>query len=77
MTEKLTGGFTLPGEAGFEDLTLQLAKKWGADVIVTATEPSCRMRSSIPVTVFTQRSALSAITTRGRRSIRSIYSSLF
>ncbi|MGN0337270.1 MAG: 1,3-beta-galactosyl-N-acetylhexosamine phosphorylase [Lachnospiraceae bacterium] len=33
MTEKLTGGFTLPGEAGFEDLTLQLAKKWGADVI--------------------------------------------
>ena len=33
MTEKMTGGFTLPGEAGFEDLTLQLAKKWGADVI--------------------------------------------
>ena len=33
MTEKLTGGFTLPGEAGYEDLTLQLAKKWGADVI--------------------------------------------
>lgn len=27
------GGFTLPGEAGFEDLTLQLAEKWGADVI--------------------------------------------
>ena len=33
MAEKLTGGFTLPGEAGYEDLTLQLAKKWGADVI--------------------------------------------
>lgn len=33
MTEKMTGGFTLPGEAGYEDLTLQLAKKWGADVI--------------------------------------------
>lgn len=33
MTEKLTGGFTLPGEAGYEDLTLQLAKRWGADVI--------------------------------------------
>ncbi|MDF2613037.1 MAG: 1,3-beta-galactosyl-N-acetylhexosamine phosphorylase [Clostridia bacterium] len=27
------GGFTLPGEAGYEDLTLKLAKKWGADVI--------------------------------------------
>lgn len=28
-----TGGFTLPGEAGYEKLTLELAKKWGADVI--------------------------------------------
>jgi 1,3-beta-galactosyl-N-acetylhexosamine phosphorylase len=27
------GGFTLPGEAGFEKRTLELAKKWGADVI--------------------------------------------
>ena len=27
------GGFTLPGEAGYEQLTLQLADKWGADVI--------------------------------------------
>lgn len=27
------GGFTLPGEAGYEDLTLKLAEKWGADVI--------------------------------------------
>ena len=27
------GSFTLPGEAGFEDLTLALAEKWGADVI--------------------------------------------
>ena len=25
--------FTLPGESGYEDLTLKLAKKWGADVI--------------------------------------------
>ena len=30
---KTYGGFTMPGEAGYEDLTLQLAKKWGADVI--------------------------------------------
>lgn len=30
---KKTGGFTIPGEAGYEELTLRLAKKWGADVI--------------------------------------------
>lgn len=27
------GGFTLPGEAGYEKLTLELAQKWGADII--------------------------------------------
>ena len=27
------GNFTLPGESGYEDLTLQLAERWGADVI--------------------------------------------
>lgn len=27
------GGFTLPGESGYEKLTLDLAQKWGADVI--------------------------------------------
>lgn len=27
------GGFTLPGESGYERLTLEMAKKWGADVI--------------------------------------------
>ncbi len=27
------GDFTLPGEAGYEDLTLKLADKWGADAI--------------------------------------------
>ena len=29
----LHGGFTLPGESGYEQLTLDLAKKWGADCI--------------------------------------------
>lgn len=29
----LTGGFTLPGEAGHEDLSLELARRWGADAI--------------------------------------------
>ncbi|MBR6028082.1 MAG: 1,3-beta-galactosyl-N-acetylhexosamine phosphorylase [Clostridia bacterium] len=28
-----TGSFTLPGEAGYEQLTLELARRWGADVI--------------------------------------------
>ncbi|MEG0214662.1 MAG: 1,3-beta-galactosyl-N-acetylhexosamine phosphorylase [Hungatella sp.] len=31
--EMTKGDFTLPGEAGYEGLTLRLAKKWGADVI--------------------------------------------
>ena len=31
--EHTSGGFTLPGESGQEKLTLELAKKWGADVI--------------------------------------------
>ena len=30
---KQSGGFTLPGESGYEELTLQMARKWGADVI--------------------------------------------
>ena len=30
---KRKGDFTLPGEAGYEKLTLELADKWGADVI--------------------------------------------
>ena len=34
MAEKIEkGGFTMPGEAGYEALTLSLAKQWGADVI--------------------------------------------
>lgn len=30
---KRSGGFTLPGEAGYEELTLTLAEAWGADAI--------------------------------------------
>jgi len=29
----IKGGFTLPGESGYEKLTLDLAERWGADVI--------------------------------------------
>ena len=33
MSTCMRGDFTLPGEAGYEALTLSLAEKWGADVI--------------------------------------------
>ncbi len=33
LYEDSFGNFTLPGEAGYEKLTLELAKRWGADVI--------------------------------------------
>ena len=33
MQDYHSGGFTLPGEAGYEQLTLEMARKWGADVI--------------------------------------------
>ena len=33
MSTNEQGFFTLPGESGYEKLTLELAKKWGADVI--------------------------------------------
>lgn len=33
MTELARGSFTLPGEAGYEELTIKMAEKWGADVI--------------------------------------------
>lgn len=33
MTETKKGSFTLPGESGYEKLTLELADRWGADVI--------------------------------------------
>ena len=33
MDDLKTGSFTLPGEAGYETLTLALAKRWGADAI--------------------------------------------
>lgn len=33
MSKQVKGSFTLPGESGYEALTLELAEKWGADVI--------------------------------------------
>lgn len=33
MRETEKGSFTLPGESGYEELTLRLAKRWGADMI--------------------------------------------
>ena len=33
MKENIRADFTLPGESGYEQLTLDLARRWGADVI--------------------------------------------
>ncbi|MBQ7487862.1 MAG: 1,3-beta-galactosyl-N-acetylhexosamine phosphorylase [Clostridia bacterium] len=33
MQQSIRADFTLPGEAGYEQLTLDLARRWGADVI--------------------------------------------
>ena len=33
MAKHTKGSFTLPGESGYEKLTLKMAEKWGADVI--------------------------------------------
>lgn len=33
MRNMIKGGFTLPGEAGYENLTLELAQRWHADAI--------------------------------------------
>jgi beta-D-galactosyl-(1->4)-L-rhamnose phosphorylase len=33
VAKKSHGSFTMPGEAGYEELSLSLAEKWGADVI--------------------------------------------
>jgi len=37
-----TGAFTLPGEAGYEDLTLELAEKWGATSSETVMDSALR-----------------------------------
>lgn len=33
MANEKRGSFTIPGESGYEELTLKMAEKWGADVI--------------------------------------------
>ena len=33
MDDRKSGSFTMPGEAGYEALTLELARRWGADAI--------------------------------------------
>ena len=48
----MTGGFTLPGESGYEKLTLELAKKWGADCIRDSDGTSLSdeiLESGIPI----------------------------
>jgi hypothetical protein len=68
-TESLTSGsFTLPGEAGYEALTLRLAKKWGADTIRDSDGTQLSPEITRPVTTSTRRSASCAPSSRGRAS---------
>lgn len=74
---KTTGGFTLPGESGYEELTLQLAKKWGADVIRDSDGTVLSDDLINAATVFIPQSALSATTMSGRRKTLTSFSRLF
>ena len=75
--EHTSGGFTLPGESGQEKLTLELAKKWGADVIRDSDGTQFPMKFSTPGTIFTPPSASSVTTMPGQRNTRNVYSSPF
>ena len=70
-----TGGFTLPGEAGYEDLTLRLARLWGADVIETVTVLHCPTRSINQAMISIPHSAWSGLTMNGPKTIRTSSSS--
>lgn len=75
--EHTSGGFTLPGESGQEKLTLELAKKWGADVIRDSDGTQLSDEILTPGTIFTPPSASSVTTMPGQRNTRNVYSSPF
>ena len=62
--EHTSGSFTLPGESGQEKLTLELAEKWGADVI----RDSDGTKLLTPGTTSTRPCASFVTTTNGRSS---------
>ena len=62
------GGFTLPGEAGYEDLTLDLARRWGADAIRDSDGTVLSDKITGPAaSTSTRPSAWYAATTNGPR----------
>ena len=68
------GGFTLPGESGYEELTLKMAGKWGADVIrdsdgTVLSDEITHAGYGIYSTI-----CISEITMPGQRRIRTNYS---
>lgn len=71
------GFFTLPGEAGYEELTLQLAEKWGADAIRDSDGTNCLKRLFPAAMIFTPRFALSEWITNGPRQTGISCSRLF
>ena len=75
--EHTSGGFTLPGESGQEKLTLELAEKWGADVI--RDSDGTKLSDEILDAGYDIYStcASSATTTNGRSSTRVPAAELF
>ena len=68
---KTKGGFTLPGESGYEKLTLEMAEKWGADVIRDSDGTELSMR----VTEFILQFVLFVTITSGQSKTQINYSS--
>ena len=58
MSENRKGSFTLPGESGYEKLTLELAENWGADVIRDSDGTELPMKSWMRDMGFTPLSVL-------------------
>ena len=75
--EHTSGGFTLPGESGQEKLTLELAKKWGADVIRDSDGTQLSDEILDAGYDIYSTSASSVTTMPGQRNTRNVYSSPF
>ena len=67
MHQRNSGSFTLPGEAGYEDLTRNWQSGGESMLSVTATELSCPIRSYLQVITFIQQYALFVLITLGQK----------
>ena len=72
---KTKGGFTLPGESGYEKLTLEMAEKWGADVIRDSDGTELSPEIIMRVTEFILQFVLFVTITSGQSKTQINYSS--